>query len=226
MKNAVFWDIKTQFVPYRRHNTSPLQSPADLCYVRIQVFSAVSAKKSAFWNVTPCHLWEQSFLRNVDTIQNTSVRHNTTSFCQYIRCPGEEIFCRNSPYKTTKFRKANMNSYSEFVWRWLWNPCDKWCRRSEAKHQNISCRCVNALPVVTTPLLPHNAWTQYSDVMAVAEGGHCRAQDWATISRFLEETSIQTRLLKNVPKLCKIWGFHDGDYEEWRLLGRYAVWLL
>jgi hypothetical protein len=26
--------------------------------------------------------------------------------------------------------------------------------------------------------------------------------------------------------LCKIWGFHGGDYEEWRLLGCYAVWLL
>jgi hypothetical protein len=28
MKNAIFWDIKTQFVPHRRHITSPLQSPA------------------------------------------------------------------------------------------------------------------------------------------------------------------------------------------------------
>jgi hypothetical protein len=28
MKNAVFWDIKTQFVPHRRHITSPLQIPA------------------------------------------------------------------------------------------------------------------------------------------------------------------------------------------------------
>jgi hypothetical protein len=26
--------------------------------------------------------------------------------------------------------------------------------------------------------------------------------------------------------LCKILGFHDGDYEECRLLGCYAVWLL
>jgi hypothetical protein len=26
--------------------------------------------------------------------------------------------------------------------------------------------------------------------------------------------------------LCKISGFHGGDYEEWRLLGCYAVWLL
>jgi hypothetical protein len=28
MKNVVFWDIKTQLVPHRRHITSPLQSPA------------------------------------------------------------------------------------------------------------------------------------------------------------------------------------------------------
>jgi hypothetical protein len=25
---------------------------------------------------------------------------------------------------------------------------------------------------------------------------------------------------------CKICGFHGGVYEEWRLLGCYAVWLL
>jgi hypothetical protein len=28
MKNAVFWDIKSQFLPHRRHITSSLQSPA------------------------------------------------------------------------------------------------------------------------------------------------------------------------------------------------------
>jgi hypothetical protein len=28
VKNAVFWDMKTQFVLLRRHITSPLQSPA------------------------------------------------------------------------------------------------------------------------------------------------------------------------------------------------------
>jgi hypothetical protein len=26
--------------------------------------------------------------------------------------------------------------------------------------------------------------------------------------------------------LCKILGFHGGDYEEFRLLGCYALWLL
>jgi hypothetical protein len=28
MKNGVFWDIKNEFVPHRRHITFPLQSPA------------------------------------------------------------------------------------------------------------------------------------------------------------------------------------------------------
>jgi hypothetical protein len=28
VKNSVFWDIKIQFVPHRRHITSPLQNPA------------------------------------------------------------------------------------------------------------------------------------------------------------------------------------------------------
>jgi hypothetical protein len=28
MKRAIFWDIKTQFIPHREHITSPLQSPA------------------------------------------------------------------------------------------------------------------------------------------------------------------------------------------------------
>jgi hypothetical protein len=27
MKNVVFWDIRTQYVPHRKHITSPLQSP-------------------------------------------------------------------------------------------------------------------------------------------------------------------------------------------------------
>jgi hypothetical protein len=34
MKNAVSWDIETQFLPHRRNIASPLQSPADQCYLR------------------------------------------------------------------------------------------------------------------------------------------------------------------------------------------------
>jgi hypothetical protein len=29
LENAVFWAIKTQFIPHRRHTTSPLQTQAD-----------------------------------------------------------------------------------------------------------------------------------------------------------------------------------------------------
>jgi hypothetical protein len=54
MKNAVFWDINIQFVLHRRHITSPLQSRASYCYVRFEVFTAVTMKYGVFWNVTPC----------------------------------------------------------------------------------------------------------------------------------------------------------------------------
>jgi hypothetical protein len=42
------------------------------------------------------------------------------------------------------------------------------------------------------------------------------------------DTQIQLAELlsgTNVSK-CKILGFHGGDYEEWCLLGCYAMWLL
>jgi hypothetical protein len=51
MKNAVFWDIETQFVPHRRHITSPLQFPAGKCYVRFEVFTAVTMKNVVFWDI-------------------------------------------------------------------------------------------------------------------------------------------------------------------------------
>jgi hypothetical protein len=47
MKNIVFWDIKTQFLPHRRHITSPLQRTAGKYYVRFEVFTAVT-KKNVF----------------------------------------------------------------------------------------------------------------------------------------------------------------------------------
>jgi hypothetical protein len=50
MKNAVLWDIRTQFVPHRRHITSPLQSPARECYVTFEVFTAVTMM-DIFWDM-------------------------------------------------------------------------------------------------------------------------------------------------------------------------------
>jgi hypothetical protein len=54
MNHAVFWDIKTQFVPHRKHITSPLQSLTGHCYVRFEVFMAVTSKNAVFWDVASC----------------------------------------------------------------------------------------------------------------------------------------------------------------------------
>jgi hypothetical protein len=53
MKNAVLWDIKSQFVPHRRHIKSPLQSAAGKCYTIFEVFTAVTMKNVVFWDVMP-----------------------------------------------------------------------------------------------------------------------------------------------------------------------------
>jgi hypothetical protein len=53
MKNAVFWDIKTQFVPLRRHVTSPVESPAGQCYAKFDISTAVTMKNFVFWDITP-----------------------------------------------------------------------------------------------------------------------------------------------------------------------------
>jgi hypothetical protein len=50
MKNIVSWDTKTQFVPHRRHITSLLQNSADECYIRFEVFTAVTMK-IVFWDI-------------------------------------------------------------------------------------------------------------------------------------------------------------------------------
>jgi hypothetical protein len=43
--------IRAQFVPQRRHITSPLQSPVGLFYVRFEVFLEVTMKNVVFWDI-------------------------------------------------------------------------------------------------------------------------------------------------------------------------------
>jgi hypothetical protein len=52
MEGTFFWHIKIQFIPHRRHITSPLQSPAGQRYVIFEVFTAVTMKNAVFWDVT------------------------------------------------------------------------------------------------------------------------------------------------------------------------------
>jgi hypothetical protein len=51
MRSAVFRNIKTEFILHRRHITSALQSPANKCYVRFEVFTAVDMKNVVFWDI-------------------------------------------------------------------------------------------------------------------------------------------------------------------------------
>jgi hypothetical protein len=44
--------------------------------------------------------------------------------------------------------------------------------------------------------------------------------------RILQETHYISATQPRRLMLCKIWGFHGGDYEECRRQGCYAVWLL
>jgi hypothetical protein len=48
MKNAIFWDIKAQFLPHKKHITSQLHSPANKCYLRLDVYMAMTMKNVAF----------------------------------------------------------------------------------------------------------------------------------------------------------------------------------
>jgi hypothetical protein len=54
MKNAVFRYVSTQFVPHKKHITSPLQSPVSSCYIRREVSMVVTMKITVFWDITPC----------------------------------------------------------------------------------------------------------------------------------------------------------------------------
>jgi hypothetical protein len=51
MKNSVFWDLKSQFVPQRKHTTSPLQCSVGYCYVRFYISTAVTTKNVVFWDI-------------------------------------------------------------------------------------------------------------------------------------------------------------------------------
>jgi hypothetical protein len=48
MKNTFYGDIKIQYVPHRKHITSPLQNLAGQCFVRFEGCTAVSMKNAVF----------------------------------------------------------------------------------------------------------------------------------------------------------------------------------
>jgi hypothetical protein len=89
MKNAVFWDVKSQFVPHRRHITAPLQRPASYCYVRCEVLIAVTTKDVVFYDVAPyrsckTHVSEES----IDSIFKVQIPGTTRPTRRHISGEG------------------------------------------------------------------------------------------------------------------------------------------
>jgi hypothetical protein len=60
MKNAVFWDIKTQFTLHRRHITSPLQSQTGQLYVIFEVLTAVTEEYRLLGYKNPDHASQET----------------------------------------------------------------------------------------------------------------------------------------------------------------------
>jgi hypothetical protein len=53
MKNAVFWDIESLFIPHMKHIISPLQRPAIQYCVRFAISAAVTMKNAVLWDIKP-----------------------------------------------------------------------------------------------------------------------------------------------------------------------------
>jgi hypothetical protein len=54
----------------------------------------------------------------------------------------------------------------------------------------------------------------------------CRLLGYKNTVRTSQETHYVSATESSQLMLRKISNFHGGDYEEWRILGSYAVWLL
>jgi hypothetical protein len=71
MKNAVFWDIKTQFVLHRRQITSPLQSPAGVTRIgELGTTLATDARYEEIQSEKSLDEGGAKFLRNVSSYKS------------------------------------------------------------------------------------------------------------------------------------------------------------
>jgi hypothetical protein len=88
MKNAVFWDRETHFLPHRKHVTSPLNSPA--VYVIFEGFKTVTMTKAVFRDVTPCSSCKnrpfgETYRLHHQGDKNRSAKKNVSNGCQTER---------------------------------------------------------------------------------------------------------------------------------------------
>jgi hypothetical protein len=51
VKDAALWDIRTHFIPHRKHITSTLQSPVSEGCVSFEDFASMTMKDAALWDI-------------------------------------------------------------------------------------------------------------------------------------------------------------------------------
>jgi hypothetical protein len=64
MKNAVFWDIESQFVPHRTHYVSTTV-PSRLMLYKIEVFTAVTMKNAVFYDIKTPFVLHRSYITSL-----------------------------------------------------------------------------------------------------------------------------------------------------------------
>jgi hypothetical protein len=104
-------------------------------------------------------------------------------------------------------------------------------------HVSLQCSFLEVLLICWTPLV---CFLVRSDLFCVESksvffwsGPFCQTNSGTLLlgdpDTAVDFISVETYLCLGYyghVTIYKIWGFHGGDYEEWRLLGCYAMWFL
>jgi hypothetical protein len=131
-----------------------------------------------------------------------------------------------------------LSAYHELTWTWVWPDSFVYFlflsfKLYECKFRFISMKCwvsfrklhsYSSNSVLLNSTLPCVRSSQVctakqNKLMLLMESSSYALQEWS-------HRNSEWCFLCFLMWLCKIWGFHCSDYEEWRLLGCYAMWLL
>jgi hypothetical protein len=193
-----------------RHWTPYFLSYSKLCDIMEQ---------NSTWRMTPSGMW-----RRVDHVKTDASEERITSIIR-VWLWGLILFT----LIMEEIRSSGTSVLTRFTWRHIPEDGILHSHRRES------------LKSWTTVLVRTRSWIV---VVEKQENFHSSAMaqgDWSAqlgqlATRFdprflglslwykMMSQRLRPRLLFTIT-LCKIWGFQGGDYEEWCLLGCYAVWL-
>jgi hypothetical protein len=110
------------------------------------------------------------------------------------------------------------------TWTVRLQSCDLWSHSSVDMYQ---CVCRTYLPNYSLHAYICGRFTWSisldSEIHMCSQYSFIHKSKW-TKTGASTERSVSS-YINSIP-VCKIWGFQGGDYEEWHLLGCYAMWLL